>query len=236
MAEEQSKKKDSSRPDDVNPEKKKTMESDDVKNEASETDNAAQDKDPAQDAKKDGQKAEESGEKKKSASHSSDKKGDKKKEKGSAKADKKKEEAPDPRDEQIAELKDRALRQRAEFENFRKRTEKEKSQMYDMGARAILEKFLPVVDSFERGLANAPEDDAFASGMQAIYKQMTKALEDAGVTAIEAVGQEFDPEYHNAVMHVDDDSYGENEVVEELQRGYLYHDEVVRHSMVKVAN
>ena len=108
--------------------------------------------------------------------------------------------------------------------------------MYDMGARAILEKFLPVVDSFERGLANAPEDDAFASGMQAIYKQMTKALEDAGVTAIEAVGQEFDPEYHNAVMHVDDDSYGENEVVEELQRGYLYHDEVVRHSMVKVAN
>ena len=142
----------------------------------------------------------------------------------------------DKRDEQIEELTDRVKRQLAEFENFRTRTEKEKSQMFDMGARTIVEKILPVVDNFERGLANAPEGDAFADGMKMIYKQMMTSLEEAGVKAIEAVGQEFNPDYHNAVMHVDDEAYGESEVVEELQKGYTYRDVVVRHSMVKVAN
>ena len=147
-----------------------------------------------------------------------------------------KKEKKDKRDEQIEELTDRVKRQLAEFENFRTRTEKEKSQMFDMGAKTIVEKILPVVDNFERGLANAPEGDAFADGMKMIYKQMLTALDEAGVKAIEAVGQEFNPDFHNAVMHVDDESYGENEVVEELQKGYTYHDQVVRHSMVKVAN
>ena len=147
-----------------------------------------------------------------------------------------KKEKKDKRDEQIEELTDRVKRQLAEFENFRTRTEKEKSQMFDMGAKTIVEKILPVVDNFERGLASAPEGDAFADGMKMIYKQMITALDEAGVKAIEAVGQEFNPDFHNAVMHVDDESYGENEVVEELQKGYTYHDQVVRHSMVKVAN
>ena len=142
----------------------------------------------------------------------------------------------DKRDEQIEELTDRVKRQLAEFENFRTRTEKEKTQMFDMGARTIVEKILPVVDNFERGLVNAPEGDAFADGMKMIYKQMMTSLEEAGVKAIEAVGQEFNPDYHNAVMHVDDEAYGESEVVEELQKGYTYRDVVVRHSMVKVAN
>ena len=125
----------------------------------------------------------------------------------------------------------------AEFENFRKRTEKEKADMFDAGARSVLEKILPVVDNFERGLANAPaEGDAFGDGVRMIYKQMTKTLDDIGLVAIDAKGQTFDPNLHNAVMHVDDDQYGENEVVEELQKGYTFHDTVVRHSMVKVAN
>lgn len=144
----------------------------------------------------------------------------------------------DKKDEQIEELTDRVKRQMAEFENFRKRSEKEKSQMYEIGAKNILEKILPVVDNFERGLAGMEEEsaDPFAQGMQMVYKQLMTSLEDAGVTAIEAVGQEFDPEFHNAVMHVEDENYGENEVVEELQKGYLYRDTVIRHSMVKVAN
>ena len=146
------------------------------------------------------------------------------------KADKK-----DKKDALIQELNDKVMRQMAEFENFRKRSEKEKTQMYDMGAKSVVEKILPVIDNFERGLAGAP-DDAFAEGMQMIYKQITTAFEEMGVTEIEALGKEFDPELHNAVMHVDDDSYGENEVVEELQKGYMYHDSVVRHSIVKVAN
>ena len=149
--------------------------------------------------------------------------------------DKKKKEKKDPMKEKVMELEDRVKRQMAEFENFRKRSEKEKTQMYDMGAKSVVEKILPVIDNFERGLAGAP-DDAFAEGMQMIYKQITTAFEEMGVTEIEALGKEFDPELHNAVMHVDDDSYGENEVVEVLQKGYLYHDSVVRHSMVKVAN
>lgn len=144
----------------------------------------------------------------------------------------------DKKDELIEELNDRVKRQMAEFENFRKRSDKEKSQMYGMGAKGILEKILPVVDNFERGLAGLDEEteDPFADGMKMVYKQMMTALEEAGVKPIEAVGAEFDPEYHNAVMHIDDEAYGENEIVEELQKGYLYHGSVVRFSMVKVAN
>lgn len=145
----------------------------------------------------------------------------------------------DPRDEKIEELTDRVKRQMAEFENFRKRTEKEKSTMYEMGARDIIERMLPVIDNFERGLATVPEDEKgspIAEGMEKIYKQFQKTLEEAGVKPIEAVGQEFDPNFHNAVMHVDDDSLGENIVAEELQKGYMYRESVVRHSMVKVAN
>ena len=145
----------------------------------------------------------------------------------------------DPRDEKIEELTDRVKRQMAEFENFRKRTHKEKSAMYEMGAKDIIERILPVIDNFERGLATVPDDakeTPLAEGMEKIYKQFRKTLEEAGVKAIEAVGQEFDPNYHNAVMHVDDDSLGENIVAEELQKGYMYRDSVVRHSMVKVAN
>ena len=145
----------------------------------------------------------------------------------------------DKKDEQIEELTDRVKRQMAEFENFRKRTEKEKSQMYDMGAKSIVEKILPVIDNFERGLAAVPEDakdDPFVDGMNKIYKQMISVLEEAGVKAIEAEGKEFDPDFHNAVMHVEDESLGENIIAEELQKGYMYRDTVVRHSMVKVAN
>ncbi|MEG2733508.1 MAG: nucleotide exchange factor GrpE [Clostridium sp.] len=145
----------------------------------------------------------------------------------------------DKRDEQIEELTDRVKRNMAEFDNFRKRTEKEKSVMYEIGARDIVEKILPVVDNFERGLATVPETEqktAFAEGMDKIYKQLLKTLEDAGVKPIEAVGQPFDPNFHNAVMHIEDENLGENMVAEELQKGYLYRDSVVRHSMVKVAN
>ncbi|SEI56786.1 molecular chaperone GrpE [Lachnospiraceae bacterium A10] len=136
----------------------------------------------------------------------------------------------------IEELNDRIKRQMAEFDNFRKRSEKEKSQMFDAGSKSVIEKILPVVDNFERGLAGAAEGDAFADGMKMIYKQLMTSLEAIGVTPIEAVGQEFNPEFHNAVMHVEDENAGENEIVEELQKGYMFHDSVVRHSMVKVAN
>ena len=148
-------------------------------------------------------------------------------------------ETEEKKDEQIEDLTDRLRRQMAEFENFRKRTEKEKSQMFDMGAKTIVEKVLPVIDNFERGLAAVPEDkkeDAFVVGMDKIYKQFLTTLEEAGVKPIEAVGQEFDPNFHNAVMHVEDEELGENIVAEELQKGYMYRDAVVRHSMVKVAN
>ena len=137
---------------------------------------------------------------------------------------------------QIDELTDKLKRNMAEFENFRKRTEKEKSSMYIIGARDIVEKILPIVDSFERGLAQAQEGDPFADGMKLVYKQLMTALEDLGVAPIEAVGKEFDPNLHNAVMHVDDENFGENIVAEELQKGYMFKDHVVRHSMVKVAN
>lgn len=142
----------------------------------------------------------------------------------------------DKKDQQIEELTDRLKRSLAEFDNFRKRTEKEKSSMYIIGAKEIVEKILPVVDNFERGLAQAAEGDAFAEGMRMIYKQLMTTLEELGVKPIEAVGKEFNPDFHNAVMHVEDEEVGENIVVEEFQKGYTYKDFVVRHSMVKVAN
>lgn len=145
----------------------------------------------------------------------------------------------DKKDEQIEELTDRLKRQMAEFENFRKRSEKEKAQMFDMGAKTIVEKILPVIDNFERGFTTVDEadkEDAFVVGMDKVYKQMLATLEEAGVKSIEAVGQEFNPDFHNAVMHVEDEELGENVVAEELQKGYMYRDTVVRHSMVKVAN
>lgn len=150
-----------------------------------------------------------------------------------------KKEKKDKKDEMIEELNDRVKRQMAEFDNFRKRTEKEKTQMFETGAKNIIEKILPVVDNFERGLAAIPEAEkgnGFAEGMEKIYKQMMTVLEEVGVTAIEAVGQEFDPNLHNAVMHVEDEEVGENIIVEEFQKGYKYRESVVRHSMVKVAN
>lgn len=139
-------------------------------------------------------------------------------------------------EQQIEDLTDRLKRNMAEFDNFRKRTEKEKSSMYVIGAKDIIEKILPVVDNFERGLAQAPEGDPFAEGMQKIYKQFMTTLEGMGVEAIEAVDKEFDPDFHNAVLHVEDEAVGENIIVEELQKGYTYKGFVVRHSMVKVAN
>ena len=165
-------------------------------------------------------------------------------------AEKEKEEAEEPEsmkkkkkkekwEEKIEELEDRVKRQMAEFDNFRKRTEKEKSHMYEVGARDVIEKILPVVDNFERGLATVPEDqknDPVIDGMDKIYRQLMTVLTDLGVEPIEAVGKEFDPNFHNAVMHVEDEELGENVVAEEFQKGYLYKDTVIRHSMVKVAN
>ena len=148
----------------------------------------------------------------------------------------KKKKEKDKFEQQIEELTDRLKRSMAEFDNYRKRTEKEKSSMYIIGAKDIVEKMLPIVDNFERGLAQAPEDDPFADGMKMIYKQMMTAFEEMGVKTIETVGKEFDPNLHNAVMHIEDESVGENIIVEEFQKGYTYKDFVVRHSMVKVAN
>jgi len=145
----------------------------------------------------------------------------------------------DPKDEQIAKLKDQLMRQMAEFDNFRKRTEKEKASMYDMGAVDVIKKLLPIVDNFERGLALLSDDEKkmpFADGMEKVYRQTVKMLTDIGVEPIEAVGKTFDPDRHNAVMHCEDDSVGDNTVVQELEKGYTYHDTVVRYSMVKVAN
>ena len=148
----------------------------------------------------------------------------------------KKKEKKDAKDTKIEELTDRLQRSIAEFDNYRKRTEKEKASMYVIGAKEVVEKILPIVDNFERGLATASEGDAFADGMKMVYKQLMTTLEEIGVKPIEAVGQEFNPDFHNAVMHVEDEEAGENVVVEEFQKGYTYKDFVVRHSMVKVAN
>ena len=145
----------------------------------------------------------------------------------------------DKKDTQIEDLTDKLRRQMAEFDNFRKRTEKEKSGMFEMGAKSVVEKLLPVVDNFERGLASVPEEqkeDPFVAGVDKVYKQLLTVFDELGVKPIEAVGQPFDPNFHNAVMHVEDDEQGENVVIEEFQKGYMYHDSVVRHSMVKVAN
>lgn len=139
--------------------------------------------------------------------------------------------------EQIGQLEDRVKRQLAEFENFRNRTEKEKAAMFENGAKSIIEKILPVVDNFERGLATVSEEnkeDPFVDGMNRVYKQMMTELENAGVKPIEAVGQEFDPNLHNAVMQVESEEYESGVVAQELQKGYTYHDSVVRHSMVSV--
>lgn len=158
-----------------------------------------------------------------------------------AKADEKKglfkKKKKDKKNEQIEELNDRLKRQMAEFENFRKRSEKEKSQMFDMGAKTIVEKILPVIDNFERGLAAVPDDkkdDPFITGMDKVYKQMLTELDAAGVKPIECVGQEFDPDFHNAVMQVENDELESGTVAQELQKGYMYKDSVVRHSMVSV--
>ena len=149
----------------------------------------------------------------------------------------------DKKDKQIedltAQLDDLRKRNLAEFENFRKRTEKEKSTMFDMGAKSVVEKLLPIIDNFERGFAGLSEEqmsDPFVSGMDLVYEQLVKALADMGVEPIEAVGKPFDPNLHNAVMHVEDENLGENTVAQEFQKGYLYHGSVVRHSMVQVAN
>lgn len=149
-----------------------------------------------------------------------------------------KKEKKDPRDEKIADLEDRVKRQMAEFENFRKRTDKEKSQMYDMGAKNVIEKILPVIDNFERGLESVPEgsDKAFVDGMQMIYKQLSGELEKLGVKPIEAVGQPFDPNFHNAVMQTESEEYESGTVAQELQKGYMYHDTLVRPSMVSVVS
>ena len=149
----------------------------------------------------------------------------------------KKKEKKDKKDEKIEELTDQLKRQMAEFDNYRKRTEKEKASMYVIGAKDIVEKMLPIVDSFERGLATVSDsEDPFAQGMEKVYKQLMTAFDEMGVKPIEAVGQEFNPDFHNAVMHVEDEEAGENIIVEEFQKGYTYKDFVVRHSMVKVAN
>lgn len=199
----------------------KEKKDEEVKKDTSEEKEKAPEKDKTSDEKKEDKASEEKTDKE-------DKKPDKKK-------DKKKE---DPRDEKIKSLQDQVLRQMAEFDNFRKRTEKEKSSMYDAGASDVIAKVLPVIDNFERGLADVKEDteDAFQKGMLAIYKQLIHGLDELGVKEIEAEGKKFDPNFHNAVMHVDDADKGEQEVVEVLQKGYTYHDKVVRYAMVKVAN
>ncbi|MDY3991388.1 MAG: nucleotide exchange factor GrpE [Lachnospiraceae bacterium] len=199
----------------------KEKKDEEVKKDTSEEKEKAPEKDKTSDEKKEDKASEE--------------KTDKEDKKPGKKKDKKKE---DPRDEKIKSLQDQVLRQMAEFDNFRKRTEKEKSSMYDAGVSDVIAKVLPVIDNFERGLADVKEDteDAFQKGMLAIYKQLLHGLDELGVKEIEAEGKKFDPNFHNAVMHVDDADKGEQEVVEVLQKGYTYHDKVVRYAMVKVAN
>ena len=145
----------------------------------------------------------------------------------------------DQKDAVIEDLQDRLKRQMAEFDNYRKRTDKEKSAMFEMGASDVVKKLLPIVDNFERGFKSVTEEELqtpFAKGMDMVYKQTIKMLEDLQVKPIEAVGSEFNPEFHNAVMHVEDDSQGENIIVEEFEKGYTYRDVVIRHSMVNFAN
>lgn len=178
-------------------------------------------------------KEKEAAENKESASEEVKEEAEKTEEKESSKKEKK-----DPLKEKLDELNDRLIRQVAEFDNFRKRTDREKAQMFEQGQGSVLEKLLPIVDNFERGLAAVPEDEkdgAFADGMNKIYKQLIKQLEDLGVTPIEAVGKEFDPNLHNAVMQVESEEYESGIVAQELQKGYKFHDTVLRHSMVGVS-
>lgn len=159
-------------------------------------------------------------------------------EKRAAKKQAKADKQADASKEKIAELEDRVMRQMAEFENFRKRTEKEKQAMFETGARSVIEKILPVIDNFERGFATveaSDEQDAFVGGMRMVYKQMMTELENIGVKPIEAVGKEFDPNFHNAVMQVASEEYESGIVAQEFIKGYTYRDSVVRHSMVAVA-
>ncbi|MCR5545302.1 MAG: nucleotide exchange factor GrpE [Lachnospiraceae bacterium] len=204
--------------------KKENFETEEVKEETAEETTAEETQEVKEESK------EETKEEKDDSSEETSEDVEEKEEKPKKKFGKKK----DKRDEQIEELTDKVKRQLAEFENFRTRSEKEKSQMYDMGAKTIVEKILPVVDNFERGLAGVEEGDAFADGMKMIYKQLMSALEEAGVTPIEAVGKEFDPEFHNAVMQVESEEFESGVVAQELQKGYMYRDSVVRHSMVAV--
>ena len=186
------------------------------------------DKDTSEDKKKTDKETEEKSEKSEKPE---------KTEKAEKKGGFKKKEKKDKKDEKIEELTDQVKRQMAEFDNFRKRTEKEKNQMFETGAKSVIEKILPVIGNFERGLAAVPEDEkesAFVEGMDKVYRQMIKELDAIGVKPIEAVGKEFDPEYHNAVMQVESEEYDSGIVAQELQKGYIYHDSVVRHSMVAV--
>jgi len=183
--------------------------------------------------------AEEKAEEDVKASETSEEKADDAGKEAAEDAKKDKKEKKDKKDTQIEELNDRILRQMAEFDNYRKRTEKEKAAMFDMGAKNIIEKILPVIDNFERGFDMLSEEEKaqpFAAGMEKVYKQMMTGLEEAGLKEIEALNCEFNPDLHNAVMHVEDENAGENTVVEVFQKGYFYKDTVVRHSMVKVAN
>ena len=175
---------------------------------------------------------EESGEEKEEKEEDKEEKKEKKK---NEKADKKQ----DALKEKVEALEDRVKRQMAEFENFRKRTEKEKTMMFETGAKSVIEKILPVVDNFERGLATVPEEEkggAFAQGMEMIYKQLVTELENMEVKPIPAVGEEFNPDYHNAVMQVESEEFESGVIAQELQKGYTYRDSVVRHSMVAVVS
>ncbi len=215
-------------------EEEKDLEKDTMKEDAEKTpDEAEKTAEPQQDAAAVESEEAESPETTDAAETASENKENKKE------AKKKKKEKKDKKDEQIEDLTDRLKRSMAEFDNYRKRVEKEKSQMYEIGAKDVIEKILPVMDNFERGFDSLSEEEKeapFAVGMDKIFKQLEKTLEDLGVKPIEALNQEFDPNLHNAVMHVEDESAGENIIVEEFQKGYCYRESVVRHSMVKVAN
>ena len=186
--------------------------------------------------------ADEAVEEEKAAEDAKDKKEEASKEatpKKEKKFGKKKDKAVEKLEEKVKELEDMRVRQLAEFENFRKRSEKEKSQMFEVGAKSVIEKILPVIDNFERGLQGVPEEEKdapFVKGVEMVYKQMLTAFDEMGVKPIDAVGKEFDPNLHNAVMAVDDDSLESGTVAEEMQKGYMYKESVVRHSMVKVVN
>ena len=183
--------------------------------------------------------AEEAGEESEAADNIDDSETSQKEEPVESKGFFRKKNKKDKKDEKIEDLTDRLTRQMAEFDNFRKRSEKEKSAMYEIGARDVIEKILPVLDNFERGLKQVGEDekeDPFVDGIDKVYKQLLTTLNEIGVKPIEAVGNEFNPELHNAVMHEESEDHGENVVAEEFLKGYTYRDTVVRHSMVKVVN